>query len=1371
MKSAFDIKRILALLMCAVMIVTFAPISASALEENEENDADAVREIIIPEEGTFIPGEVVVMLRGSAVADSGTSLKAARKMENVDSSYGDSMDAVGEASEAAKDAKAEVGIIKESLGDDFLIKDTVAFDEDFTVALVSSDRYDTAEMIEILSQNDAVISAEANYIKEAQSYGYSLNDGMNAYNYQTNSPEASNDAGDNVSFRGDYEGVPLSTNSGSQSLTDEQKSNEVVIAFIDSGITADHEELKDMLWTNPGDIGLEGEHGYNFYNNSTDITDVYFHGTHVSGIAAAEANNGVGIAGTASAAGANVKIMMLSTNESSKGEETGNSFREIGALNYILKAKQRGVNIVASSNSWSDPTNCSTVLDEIINKLGEEGVVVFAAAGNYWKDLDNTGSEAPASGDSPYLVTVGAAGINGEPAVFSNTGKSKVDVFGPGLNVLSSVCYPSYFPNIYDKDRLVDTTEYYGLMDEGMSIETDSEGNDVAIPSTGIAGADVKSFGASVFHAQSTSDDSDEFKSDAIYTLEKSTKRTFTASGNPAALKLRIENAKNGEQYYLYFPYEKNENTKGGNTDLSIYTMCSREDGEIDFTLRCGEVVTDSEGKCRLTGEGAGPLDTINKKADNCDDHFCQNNALTDNPLIADYDDIAEGESTGIGLCIEPMEDGDLNIYLDSIAVSRPEEEIPEESKIKAETSYDIKSGTSMATPAVAGAYVAYAAAHPIAEGQSGSEYALQNRAGFLSCVTRTEELKDLCSTGGFLDLANKNETDPNPVITDAVCDLEAGTLILHGQNLNSRYTLRYRKLEDKYGEEIAIPAGNIEYSSDGSKAVIKNAGKLFGTYLRFLLYKKNDVRAMASFFTVKGQNRLEMVYRSEENSYEQGNLKKRNRMELLTDKKGELLYGYKPETGVLSRYDGHQFSDYKNTDIDKLAKDFIAKEKSYDDYDKTNNLSVTPVYTYNAVSMDGKLYQFVEISDSRDEDNSFFYLASMDYTSGNPSWTFTEIESLKEATAKSGFDGFILRQCAAIGGKIYCIGAGYTDGDDEDKEESDVYSYDVAAGIWTKEVNMPANITNAFVTTRGDRIFVMMGGEFHRDRNYYVSSRKVFSFDGKAWEQLKDVPFTGMHNVEDREDEGSNWAACAAVKSGFVFIDCAADGYGNSFVYHEDTGKCEALYYTFNDAKADNKTDKSLVETRDGIYYLRYADSKEKHIDELYLLPRSSGAYEPSYKDDPPAVKKPALNKTSVSLKAGKTYTLKVSNGTVSKWTTSNSKVARIKGGKISALKKGTAYVYAVLKDGKKLKCTVKVTTSPKLSNKSITVKKGKTKTISISGKAAGINNVYTNTKTAKVVSKNTATKIKIKGLKKGKTVLKIKVNGVILKLTVKVV
>lgn len=152
------------------------------------------------------------------------------------------------------------------------------------------------------------------------------------------------------------------------------------------------------------------------------------------------------------------------------------------------------------------------------------------------------------------------------------------------------------------------------------------------------------------------------------------------------------------------------------------------------------------------------------------------------------------------------------------------------------------------------------------------------------------------------------------------------------------------------------------------------------------------------------------------------------------------------------------------------------------------------------------------------------------------------------------------------------------------------------------------------------------------------------------------------------------------------------------------------------------------------------------------------------------PTEKTPGLSASKLTLTAGKVKTLKAYNCTVKTWKSSNSKVVSVKSGKITALKKGTATITATLTTGKKLKCKVTVSTSPKLSKKTVSVKKGKTVSVRITGKAAAVNNVYTNTKYAKIVSKNNAVTIIVKGLKKGTTTLKIKVNGVVLKLKVKV-
>ena len=101
-------------------------------------------------------------------------------------------------------------------------------------------------------------------------------------------------------------------------------------------------------------------------------------------------------------------------------------------------------------------------------------------------------------------------------------------------------------------------------------------------------------------------------------------------------------------------------------------------------------------------------------------------------------------------------------------------------------------------------------------------------------------------------------------------------------------------------------------------------------------------------------------------------------------------------------------------------------------------------------------------------------------------------------------------------------------------------------------------------------------------------------------------------------------------------------------------------------------------------------------------------------------------LNKTSINLEKGKTTTLTAtispSNATnkTLKWTSSNTKVATVSNGKITAKAAGTATITAQTANGKKATCKVTVNnpktvnpTSVKLSKTSVTLYKGKTTTL----------------------------------------------------------
>ena len=189
-----------------------------------------------------------------------------------------------------------------------------------------------------------------------------------------------------------------------------------------------------------------------------------------------------------------------------------------------------------------------------------------------------------------------------------------------------------------------------------------------------------------------------------------------------------------------------------------------------------------------------------------------------------------------------------------------------------------------------------------------------------------------------------------------------------------------------------------------------------------------------------------------------------------------------------------------------------------------------------------------------------------------------------------------------------------------------------------------------------------------------------------------------------------------------------------------------------------------------DAVYKLKDAyDKGFVNMDEVYNL---VNAYDGRFAYTLTIEKTPKLSATKANLKSGQSKSLKVTNGTAKSWSSSNKKVVSVSKGKITALNKGTATITATLTTGKKLTCKVNVKTAPKLKKNTVKVKKGSIVKVKLSGKAASIKNKYTNTKYAKILSKSNATTLKIRGLKKGTSTLKIKVNNVktlLLKVTVR--
>ncbi|MES1911347.1 MAG: hypothetical protein MHM6MM_003792 [Cercozoa sp. M6MM] len=184
--------------------------------------------------------------------------------------------------------------------------------------------------------------------------------------------------------------------------------------------------------TDPGDYSVPGE----CYPGNTGEASSW-HGTHVSGIAAAVTNNALGVMGVAS----NAKILplrVLGTCGSGFLSDIIDAIRYAGGLSVtgvppLPAAHRANVINLSLGGVVSASTGCPTLLQNAINDVTANGVVVVAASGNDFADLDAPGNNnfliVPAG--CANVMAVGALQRSGTRAPYSNYGNF-VDIAAPG---------------------------------------------------------------------------------------------------------------------------------------------------------------------------------------------------------------------------------------------------------------------------------------------------------------------------------------------------------------------------------------------------------------------------------------------------------------------------------------------------------------------------------------------------------------------------------------------------------------------------------------------------------------------------------------------------------------------------------------------------------------------------------------------------------------------------------------------------------------------------------------------------------------------------------------------------------------------------
>lgn len=219
-------------------------------------------------------------------------------------------------------------------------------------------------------------------------------------------------------------------------------SKHTVVAVLDDGFFYQHEDIKDNIWQNPGETGLDGT-GHRKETNGVDddhdgyVDDVvgwdfafddpdpdayifdgmdasriqdYNHSISALGIIGAKGNNGIGVTGI------NWDISMMLLKIGAQGIRRGEI--DLLRIDRAVKAIHYAVDHGARVINWSgyvDDRRADKIasLKSAIDYANNHGVLIVVAAGNSMKNLDDDCTSYPVCFNVPNILAVGEIGFDG----------------------------------------------------------------------------------------------------------------------------------------------------------------------------------------------------------------------------------------------------------------------------------------------------------------------------------------------------------------------------------------------------------------------------------------------------------------------------------------------------------------------------------------------------------------------------------------------------------------------------------------------------------------------------------------------------------------------------------------------------------------------------------------------------------------------------------------------------------------------------------------------------------------------------------------------------------------------------------------------
>lgn len=241
----------------------------------------------------------------------------------------------------------------------------------------------------------------------------------------------------------------------------------VIIAIIDSGVDLSH---PDLTIVNGYDFG-DGD------SNPQDDSAMPGHGTWCAGIAAAKANNGIGVCG--SAPGCSIMPMKVAN--------SAGLFSTVAVGNSIVWASDNGADIISMSFGYFPHGTGIPVIDAAVEYADAAGVVMLAGTGNnnnallypaYLPKVIGVGAASPCGGrkrsaQNPIFLW---PGVSPDPNNYSCDGeRGWGSSFGPNIPDAPDavdILAPTMLPTTDIQGAGGATPDDYGLYFNGVSCST-----------------------------------------------------------------------------------------------------------------------------------------------------------------------------------------------------------------------------------------------------------------------------------------------------------------------------------------------------------------------------------------------------------------------------------------------------------------------------------------------------------------------------------------------------------------------------------------------------------------------------------------------------------------------------------------------------------------------------------------------------------------------------------------------------------------------------------------------------------------------------------------------------------------------------------